>query len=50
MDVPDLTGERAGGLLVAVLGGDLEVTAKGLLHGNHVERRRRDDDLWNEIE
>lgn len=46
LDTPDLTRERAGRLLVAVLGGDFEVSAKGFLHRDHIECGRRNDDLF----
>lgn len=41
----DLTGEGAVGLVVDVLGGDLDLLAEGVADLEEVERGGRDDDL-----
>ena len=42
---PDLAGERAGLLNIAVLRSDLEVSTERVLERNEVQRGGRDDDL-----
>ena len=46
LSVPDLASERARGLLVGVLRGDLEVLAEDLLEGNDVECGGRNNNLY----
>lgn len=45
-NVPDLPGERAVQLDIAVLGCDLDVLAQQVGDGDQVDRWRRDDNLY----